>query len=771
MTKGNTGVLRGRVHLAALAALVCALLAGAALPAFASAAAIEVDSAGDAPQETVSATCHTGVPGEGCTLRAAIEAANVNPGPDRIEFSSTVFHGTQQIAPATPLPTITEALTISGESVSHGSYDGPSVGVTTPDGAAGLTVEADGVTVEDIAFGEGEYGVKVLEGSEAFAATGDWFGLLATGTRAPIDTAGILLEPDANLATIGAGENEAETRNVFTHGEAGIRIEGASKTRILGNYIGVEPDGAAPSTLESGIVVFDGPATKAEETEIGGVLTAAEAATPVCDGACNVIATEGFLYGILIAGETVGPGHQSHIRGNFIGLAADGVTPVGLRRIGVGVYSTGTCGGGPEVTVGGTAPTETNYIVGGQVGIEAEGAENFTAAGNAIGIDTDGSPTAPPEAGIGVCAEGVTGTAHIDANRMVLASHSHAIGIASSFGRADIVANSIEGGEVGILTNEDGGGPSDLIEGNSITDPEGQGIFIENDSNVVIGNTITRAGSAGIDLEADADHNQIGGDGPGEANTIVESGLRGQPEDGAIVMSTRPAVRNEFAANTGFGNGGPFINLFTNPIEGEAANGILPPTLGAVQQSSASGTTAPEATVRVYAKASAEPGELGAQLAKVQADASGNWKATFAKQPVGALVAATATREGGTSEVSAPVAAAADGEEEKTGGGGTSGGGTSSPPPPPAVAKVAPQVKITAHPKKSSTATTAKFRFKATNVSGAKFECRLDGAKWAKCRSPRTYRNLKTGKHTFRVRAVADGLTGPVTKYRFRVKD
>jgi hypothetical protein len=306
---------------------------------------------------------------------------------------------------------------------------------------------------------------------------------------------------------------------------------------------------------------------------------------------------------------------------------------------------------------------------------------------------------------------------------------------------------------------------------------ERQGIEIANDSNVVIGNTITRAGWVGIDLESHrADHNRIGGDAPGEANTITESGLRGNEEDGAITMFTRRDLRNEFAANTGFGNHGAFIKLHTNPIEGADANGIVAPALVTVQQSSASGTTAPEATVRVYAKASVEPGELGVQLAKVQADAAGNWKATFAKQAVGGLITATATREGGTSELSAPVATVADSEEEMGGGGnsgdGTGGGptGTSSPLPPPVVAKIAPKVKITSGPRKTSTATTAKFKFKATNVSGAKFECKLDGAKWAKCSSPRGYKRLKPGRHTFRMRAKANGLTSAVTKYQFTVK-
>jgi hypothetical protein len=779
VTERNKGVLRGRVQFVVAAAVVCALLGLAAVPALAS-AAVEVDSLGDAPQATPSATCDTGIPAEHCTLRAAIEAADFEPDPSVIEFPEAIFEGGQQIEPATALPAITEPLTIFAHPHSYGSYDGPGVGVTAPTGAPALSVQAHGVTVKGMAFGGGRAGIEVLGGAEGFVATGDWFGLHVTGTAAPIQEAGIVIGPGADLATIGAGEHEAEARNVFTNSGAGIEVVGASGTKILGNYVGVEPDGAGPATVANGIVVDDGLVTKAEETEVGGVLSAAQAATPACDGACNVIATEGG-YGIAILGETGTAGHRSRIRGNLVGLAADGVTPVGEHLEGVTVVSTSTCGGGPEVTVGGTAPTETNYIVGGLIGIYMEGAENFTAAGNAIGIDADGQPsTSPAGAGVAVCAEGLTGTAHVTGNRMVLEGEEVA-GIVSSWGHAEIAGNSIQGGTVGIVTNAESEGAGDLIQGNSISEPERQGIEIANDSNVVIGNTITKAGWVGIDLEShEADHNRIGGDGAGEANTLVECGLRGNEEDGAIVMFPRHGLRNEFAANIGFDNHGPFIKLFPNFIEGEDANGIVPPTLAVAHQSSASGTTAPEATVRVYAKASAEPGELGAQLAVVKADAAGNWQASFAKQAVGGLLAATATKEGGTSELTGPVAATADPEEKgeeggNGGGGGTGGGsstdtGTSGPPPRPAIAKVAPKVKITARPRKSSPATKVKFKFKATNVIGAKFECKLDGARWSRCSSPKTYKQLKVGKHTFRVRAVADGLKGAVTKYQFTVE-
>jgi hypothetical protein len=46
----------------------------------------------------------------------------------------------------------------------------------------------------------------------------------------------------------------------------------------------------------------------------------------------------------------------------------------------------------------------------------------------------------------------------------------------------------------------------------------------------------------------------------------------------------------------------------------------------------------------------------------------------------------------------------------------------------------------------------ATFRF-SSNEAGSTFLCKLDKKKFAKCRSPRTYKNLKPGKHKFQVKA------------------
>ncbi len=65
---------------------------------------------------------------------------------------------------------------------------------------------------------------------------------------------------------------------------------------------------------------------------------------------------------------------------------------------------------------------------------------------------------------------------------------------------------------------------------------------------------------------------------------------------------------------------------------------------------------------------------------------------------------------------------------------------------------VAPNTKITGGPAKSTKAKKATLKFTATEP-GSTFKCKLDKGAWTTCKSPKTYKNLKTGSHTFQVKA------------------
>lgn len=64
-----------------------------------------------------------------------------------------------------------------------------------------------------------------------------------------------------------------------------------------------------------------------------------------------------------------------------------------------------------------------------------------------------------------------------------------------------------------------------------------------------------------------------------------------------------------------------------------------------------------------------------------------------------------------------------------------------------------PDTEITSGPSGATKATTAAFRFSASEA-GSSLQCRLDGGAFESCASPKEYADLSDGEHTFRVRAV-----------------
>lgn len=750
--------LRRRVALTLLAALFAL-----ALPASASAEQWEVNTTADEPDKAPGGPCETNVAGK-CSLRAAIEISNGSPAEDDvIVFDKTVFNGENgdTISTGTAMPTITDQLKIQGGVCDTAAgVKGPCAGVIKAGVGFLLQVEADDVEIQGLAINGGLIGINVINASERFVAKGNWIGLDLTGPPSGNAT-GIFIDPGSDGATIG-GTAVADRNVIAGNVGIGLDLEGASDATIQGNYFGVRADGTTAAANPTNIEITDstaGAGFKAENNEVGNTIEGAALTTAACDGGCNVISGAQST-GLELNGSGLNEEPASGpttVHGNFVGLKASG-TAVAANG-GAGIY----VGGADHATVGGSADGDMNFVVGGEEGIVSGSEGNdFLALKNSVGFNSDGSASTPPSK-IGIFSLGleVSEEPEIDTNEIRMTG---GVGIETRFSVGRVIDNDVEGGVTGIVFGVGGGG---LIASNTVESTSATGIRLESGNNDVRNNTVLDSGGAGIAVKPPKDitattGNLIGNDSEEGENTIEGSA-------GAAIEifeeAGEPGSWTEIARNNGSGNKGLFIDL-----KPKANEGVLPPAISAATKTSIEGSGAEEnATIRVFRKGSSEAGELQSFLGETQADASGNWKLT-SSVPAGTVVAATQTKESGaTSELSTATVPADPSDPCKDALPPAQCAPPTPKPPAPAPDTTAPTAKITKAPKAKSTSATAKFKFNS-NEAGSRFECKLDKGKFKKCKSPKTYKKLKPGKHVFKVRAIDKaGNVGKAVKRKFTV--
>jgi CSLREA domain-containing protein len=744
---------RPRVALTLLAALF--LLA---FPAAASAAVYEVNTALDEPDKTPGAPCETSAAGI-CSLRAAIEVANSTVGvPDEIKFSA-IFNGedTDGIGLLSPLPTIVDELKIhGGECDTDAGVKGPCVSAIRAGGAL-FVVEHDDVEIQGMGLMGAGTAINVTNASERFVAKGDWIGFNLAGIPGlgAVNGIGIFLDPGSDGATIG-GLTAADRNVIGGNSVIGLELEGASGATIQGNYFGITPQGDEAASNPTDIRIADstaGSGFPAENNEIGETIEGAALTSDACDGGCNVISgapgTGVDLSGPLVEEEpATGP---TIVHGNFVGLEASGteVAPNGSAGIQAGAAN--------NVTVGGPVAGDANYIAGEGEGITSENGESFKALHNRIGFGSDGSAVTPPNLhGIFVLGQAVSEESNVEFN--AVRSSGIGIDIVGLAGR--IIGNELEGGSTGILAGFGEG--EGLIAGNEIDAPGEFGILIQSAENDVRGNTVTNSSETGIAVKPPPGVTATIGNVIGGSTTDTENVIDGSagPAIEIVEEAGEPGSWTEITRNHGSGNVGRFIDLSAGANEG-----IVPPVFTSADKASSEGTGAePNATIRVFRKAVSAVGELQSFLGETEADGSGNWKVTYPSIPGGTIVAATQTKESGaTSELSTatvPADPSGGGGGEGGSGGGNNGGGASSGGNNGGgnngggnvTDKTPPDTRITKAPPKKTRKTTVKFKFSATEA-GSSFQCKMDSKPFKPCRSPKTYKKLKPGKHVFKVRA------------------
>ena len=276
-----------------------------------------------------------GVCGPGhCSLREAINVANITTGTDTIAFNLTgtdpgYVSGTDSwvIRPTSSLPTIFDPVIIDGYTQPGASpnTNGPGVGLNTLlkvelDGSGttntvGLSPGA-GSTIRGLAINRFHVGIK-MSAPVGNVIEGNFIGTDAIGTAALGNQFGVHISSGANNTVGGTTPGAA---NLISGNTAdGVMIEGSDSTGNLvqGNLIGTDVNGATVLGNSGSGVLIDG----ASDNTIGGTTS----------GTRNVISGNE-LDGVSIGGN----GSTGNlVQGNFIGTNANVSAALGNTLAGV----------------------------------------------------------------------------------------------------------------------------------------------------------------------------------------------------------------------------------------------------------------------------------------------------------------------------------------------------------------------------------------------------------------------------------------------------
>ena len=252
------------------------ILPTSAQAAFTPAGAIVVNSTADTGKRCDDPTATE------CTLRGAINQANFNAGPDTITFN---LIGPAKFTPATPLPPITQEVTIDG-----------SGGGTVP------KVEIDGSLIPE-------------DTRPALAATGALAEPLdkpkAKATRSSDDGVIRFLRPwgldlrDADSSTI---------RGLIIHSfpYAQIGMDGTDAANIKGNWLGLKPDGSLSQR-------------KSTEDRMLGLSLINSAINVIGGPGADKNVISGTEIGVVLMDQGAGNANHNLVYGNYIGTTTDGL--------------------------------------------------------------------------------------------------------------------------------------------------------------------------------------------------------------------------------------------------------------------------------------------------------------------------------------------------------------------------------------------------------------------------------------------------------------
>jgi CSLREA domain-containing protein len=196
--------------------------------------------------------------GGGCTLRAAIQEANVAAGHDTIQFA--IGSGVQTIATQSNLPAITSPVTIDG-TTQPGFSGSPLIVVSGGGRFNGFKVTSGGSTLRGLVISRFSGDGVELSGEGGNVLETNYIGLDADGTTPAANSASGVVILNSSNNRIG-GPSIAQ-RNVISNNTGkgnggGIYISGGSGNVVQGNFIGTDVTGMLERANEGRGIALSG---------------------------------------------------------------------------------------------------------------------------------------------------------------------------------------------------------------------------------------------------------------------------------------------------------------------------------------------------------------------------------------------------------------------------------------------------------------------------------------------------------------------------------
>ena len=219
----------------------------------------------------------------------------------------------------------------------------------------------------------GNVAIFIQDGSNGNKVFGNYIGTNAAGTAAIPNAIGIeIFNATGNvIGAVGSGRNIISGNN-----DDGISLNGIpapGNNQIVGNYIGLQPDGITPLGNNGDGIFMGNPGVVMNIIGPGNVISANSDGIQLDQGASN-----------------------NQIIGNIIGLDAGGTIDLGNSGTGIQI---GAATNDPTLlnTIGGTTAADRNIISGnGDNGIQLQdGAANNQILGNYIGTNAAGTAAIP----------------------------------------------------------------------------------------------------------------------------------------------------------------------------------------------------------------------------------------------------------------------------------------------------------------------------------------------------------------------------------------